>query len=50
MVIPICSRTMKLHHLIAFLAVMLLGANTSLFGAEEKSGTTKFVANFTGIT
>lgn len=48
--ISICSRTMKVHQLFALLAIMLLGANTSLFGAEEKSGTTTFVANFTGIT
>jgi len=40
---------MKVHQLFAFLAIMLLGANGPLFGAEEKSGTT-YVANFTGIT
>jgi hypothetical protein len=46
---PICSRTMKVHQLFAFLAIMLLGANAPLFGAEKKAGTT-YVANFTGIT
>jgi hypothetical protein len=40
---------MKAHQLFAFLAIMLLGANAPLFGAEKKAGTT-YVANFTGIT
>jgi len=39
---PICSRTMKVHHLIAFLAVMLLGV---AYGADVK-----YEATFTGVT
>ena len=39
---PICSRTMKVHHLIAFLAVMLLGG---AYGADVK-----YEATFTGVT
>ncbi len=42
MVNPICSRTMKVHHLIAFLAVMLLGV---AYGADVK-----YEATFTGVT
>ena len=39
---PICSRTMKVQHLIALVAVMLFGV--------AYAGDVKYEATFTGVT
>ena len=49
---PICSRTMKVHQLFAFVAIMMVGLALPAFSAdkEKEVALTKYKSTWTGIT